>query len=264
MKTSMVLGAFFALSLPLLCSAQIVQPDLSTAQNWHASTVQSPPFEANATFINPTGAGNVSITTGGYFSGQSHSNRGAITSGGSSLALDSAPPSSPYVDGWNWVSRFYAVGFPDYIHGPEVLSDYFKAGEGVSFLFSEMVAGFSIDVTFAPLTYSAAAPGAYRVFAFGDGGALLGSISSTHTSSNYLDISTWENLSLHTSDFSDAIRGITVIREEGDGVFINSASIRLASAGDMLGAAPVPEPAAFLPAGIAVLGFLIVRRLRKR
>lgn len=142
-----------------------------------------------------------------------------------------------------------------------MLSDSLKAGVGVSFLFSELVSGFSMDVTFGPLTYSSADPGAYRVFAFGDDGSLLGSISSTHTWSNYLDTSTWENLSLQTGDFSNSIRGITVVREQGSGVFIDSATLRLAGAS---GASAVPEPSAFLPAGIAVLALLIVRRIRKR
>lgn len=259
-KHGLLAGLLGSLALPLFCAAQIVRLDSAATSGWEASTVLSAPFEANPTFKNNLGATGLTLSTAGYFVGQSHANRGLVDCGGAPMVLDFAPADVPGFSGWDWVYRYYAIGYPDYIRGPEVLSDYFKAGAGVSFLFSEAVAGFSIDVTFGTAPGWNAAPGAYQVFAFGDDGALLGTIASTHTWSNYLDKSTWENLSFATAGLSDSIKGVTVI-QTGSGVFIDSQTIRVAGAAEL---AAVPESSAFVPAGIGAAGILIYLRARRR
>lgn len=260
-KNGLVAGVLGLITLPLFCTAQIVRLDSAATLGWQASTVLSSPFEANAAFTNTLDSGPVTISTAGYFTGQSHTNRNLVDCGGASLALDFTPTSLPSFSGWDWIYRYYAIGYPDYIRGPEVLSDYFKAGVGISFLFSQPVAGFSIDVSFGTAPGWNAAPGAYQVLAFGDDGALLGSIASTHTWSNYLDKSTWENLSFETAGFSESIKGVTVIQKDVFGVFIDSQTIRVADTADL---AAVPEPSAFIPAGMAALGLLIYSRIRQR
>lgn len=270
------IAAAAALILPtvLTSHAQLYRLSSASAFAPSAGLVDfETPLLVNPTYNVSTGLGNVGVSTGSGFVGESISSVAGIPtlfshSAGLPTLNPAGPPGPDSHDVWTYKET---VQHDPEVRGPGVLMSDFQSDGAVSILFSTPVAAVGLDLA----NYQFPAEGndhvgAYQIFAYGSDGSLLGTFGDLRDNTVYSDVSTYEFVGFATTSGMPLIRALTVGSMSGsapvsDGPFVDNRidNLRFGAVTDLVGA-PVPEPSTYALGATVLLGALTVLRRRKR